>query len=120
MSLKIVQSRKDEIESRGIRIVAKQHAGRKIQPCQISTELLNEICMFLRSVEDINTQIRFIEREHGELNTIILFGIQQIICHGFINLLLFPVIQTISNDTALTSITCRTSVNGPRRWKPAA
>ena len=40
MSLKIVQSRKDKIESSGIRIVAKQHAGRKIQPCQISTELL--------------------------------------------------------------------------------
>ena len=81
MSLRIVQSRKDKIESSGIRIVAKQHAGRKIQPCQISTELLNEICMLLRSVEDINTQIRFIEREHGELNTIIPFGIQQIICH---------------------------------------
>ena len=38
MSLRIVQRRKDKIESSGIRIVAKQHAGRKIQPCQISTE----------------------------------------------------------------------------------
>ena len=120
MSLRIVQSRKDKIKSRSIRIVAKQHTGRKIQLCQISSKLLNEIGMLLRRVKDINTQIRFIEREHGELNTIIPFGIQQIICHGFINLLLFPAIQTISNDTTLTGITCRTSVNGPCRRKPTA